>query len=60
MDNTIVNGIDIAWCLHLFYGKNLQNYHYYKLKNKPILKGIDTYDLVKDDFEISVALEDLR
>ncbi|STZ08024.1 Uncharacterised protein [Moraxella caprae] len=43
-----------------FMEKNLQNYHYYKLKNKPLLKGIDTYDLVKDDFYVSVALEDLK
>ncbi|WP_157073913.1 hypothetical protein [Moraxella oblonga] len=43
-----------------FMEKNLQNYHYYKLKNKPILKGVDTYNLVKDDFEISVTLEDLK
>lgn len=43
-----------------FIEKNLQNYHYDKLKNKPILKGVDTCDLVKDDFHVSVALEDLK
>lgn len=42
------------------FEKKLQNYHYYKLKNKPILKGVDAYDLVKDDFYVSVALEDLK
>lgn len=40
--------------------KNLQNYHYHKLKNKPILKGIDDYQTVKDDFKISLALEELK
>ncbi|STY90316.1 hypothetical protein [Moraxella bovis] len=42
------------------FEKNLQNHHYYRLKNKPILKGVDDYQSVKDDFKISLALEELK
>lgn len=42
------------------FEKNLQNYHHHQLKNKPILKGVDDYQTVKDDFKISLALEELK
>lgn len=31
-----------------------------KLGNRPIIKGVDTLDDIKDDFKISLALEDLK
>lgn len=39
--------------------KKLQNYPADKLKNKLIIKGIDTYTLIQNDFKISFALEKL-
>ncbi|STZ63220.1 Uncharacterised protein [Moraxella lacunata] len=55
----------VLLCMSIVIGiykfeKNLQNYHYHKLKNKPILNGVDDYQTVKDDFKISLALEELK
>lgn len=38
---------------------NLRYYHAYKIKNRPLIKGVDNYDDVKNDFNISVAHDKL-
>lgn len=40
--------------------KGAKKYHFYKIKNKPILNGVDTNDDVKDNFNISLAHDELK
>ncbi|ANB92337.1 hypothetical protein MOVS_10575 [Moraxella ovis] len=39
---------------------NLKYYHAYKLKNKLIVKGVDIYDTIKNDFNVSLAHDELK
>lgn len=54
---TFLAGLGLVGIGIYFLEKDLQTY---RLKNKPIKKGVDTYDLVKEDIKISTALEELK